>query len=126
MRVEIITKKENPLLKRQDVEFIVKETKITPSREELRKQISAQTNSNEKNVVVGVLETNYGSTETKGIARIYKSNEDLKKTELEHIIKRNFKAEEKKEEAPKAEATPAPEGAKEEAKATETSEEKKE
>jgi len=120
MRVEIVSKKENPGFGRQEVRFSVKESSATPSRKELREKIAALTGAGEKNIVVGVLETRYGSTALQGIARIYKSEKELKKTELEYITARNFgKAEVKKEaEAagnPEAKAAPEKEGAGKEA-----------
>ncbi|MAG17989.1 MAG: hypothetical protein CL944_00775 [Candidatus Diapherotrites archaeon] len=108
MIIQIESKNENPVLNREEVSFIVKETEATPSRQEIRKQVAAQANADEKLLVVDVLDTSYGTSELKGVARIYKNEAEMKKTELKHILVRNFgkdeKAEEKKE-APAAEGT---------------------
>ena len=111
MRVEITTKKDNPILGRKEIEFTVKETKITPSRKELREKIVALTNSDKKNLVIGVLEGNYGTSELKGTARIYNNPEDLKKTELKHMVTRNF-GEKKKAKGAEDKPAAAPEAPK--------------
>ncbi|MEK6958361.1 MAG: 30S ribosomal protein S24e [archaeon] len=105
MNVEITGKTENHLAGRQEVKFVVKETKIIPSRMEIRKKIAAMVNADEKNVVVGVLETRFGSTEAKGTAKIYKDEKHMKEMELPYIRKRNFgpDKEDAKAGAPKAE-----------------------
>ncbi|MCR4369312.1 MAG: 30S ribosomal protein S24e [archaeon] len=102
MRVHIESKTQNPLLNRQEVSFTVKEAQATPSRQEIRKQVAAHTNADEKMLVVDVLKTSFGSTDLSGTARIYKSEEELKKTELPFIKVRNFGKEVEKKEEPKA------------------------
>ena len=104
MKVNIISKKENPLLARQEIEFEVKDSKVTPSRKEIRQQIAAHINTDEKHLVVDVLVQSYGSTEIKGVARVYKDEKDIKRTETKKVIIRNFgkEAVAKKKPAPAA------------------------
>jgi len=96
VKLEIQEKKDNPLIGRQEISFSVTETKATPSRKELREAIAAQTNSKEKNIIVDVLDTRFGTTDFKGEARVYENEEQLKKIELKPIVVRNFGKEEKK------------------------------
>ena len=130
MKLEIQEKKENPLIGRQEISFSVTDTKATPSRKEIREAIAAQTSSDGKKIIVDVLDTRFGTTDFKGVARVYENEEQLKKIELKPIVVRNFGKEEKKEEAkPEASEAPAkekPSEAKEEKKATEGSPEGKE
>ncbi|MCH7902447.1 hypothetical protein IIC68_01715, partial [archaeon] len=94
---------------RQEISFSVTETKATPSRKELREAIAAQTNSKEKNIIVDVLDTRFGTTDFKVEARVYENEEQLKKIELKPIVVRNFGKEEKKaatDGSPEGEATP--------------------
>ncbi len=102
MKVEITSKRENPLMIRQELEFKVKEVNATPSRKDVRQQVAALANADEELMVVDVFETSYGTTEFSGKARVYKNQETLRKTELKQMIGRNFGAGEKKkqEEAP--------------------------
>jgi small subunit ribosomal protein S24e len=95
MDVEIISRKENKILNRQEVGFLVKGAGATPSRKELREKIAALLNADEKTIIVDVLKTSYGSTELKGIARIYKNKKDLERLELSYVIARNFPEEKK-------------------------------
>ncbi|VVC00524.1 30S ribosomal protein S24e [uncultured archaeon] len=86
----ISSKKENPLLSRQEIEFEVKESNVTPSRKELRQQVAALVNADEKLLVVDVVEQKYGTAETSGNARVYKDYKTLKSTETKKMIIRNF------------------------------------
>jgi len=90
MRIQIENRNENPILNREEINFTVKEVESTPSRQEIRKQVAAQANVDEKLLVVDVLGTSYGTPELKGVARIYKNETEMKKTELKYIIARNF------------------------------------
>ena len=101
MRIDIGTRKDNKMLGRQEVGFTIKEVTSTPSRAEIRKKIAASLNADEKRLIVDTLETQFGSREISGTARVYSSAEDLKKTELPFLITRNFGKEEKKEEPAK-------------------------
>jgi ribosomal protein S24E len=105
MKLEIIDKKSNPLLSREEISFTVKDFTSTPSRKDIQAKISALTNSKDELVVVGKLNQKYGSSEAIGEARVYKDKTLMNKTELPHFIKRNFseKSKEKKEEAKPAE-----------------------
>ncbi len=107
MKVDITEKHENPLLGRQEAKFSVKEAGSTPSRKELRVKIAALLGADEKNLVVDVLGTRYGTTEVSGKARVYKSEKELKRLETKQVIERNFGRQGK----PKAKesAAPAPE-----------------
>lgn len=113
MKISIVSKKENPLLSRLDVEFEAKEVTATPSRRELRQQLAALTSADEKLLIVDVLGQEYGTQEVKGTARVYKTEKDLKRTETKKLIARNFGKEavaKKKPEAtkPATEAAAAP------------------
>ncbi|HIH10513.1 MAG TPA: 30S ribosomal protein S24e [Candidatus Diapherotrites archaeon] len=90
MRIDIVKKQENVLLGRQEIEFAVKEVNATPSRKELRQKLAALINADEKNMVVDVFATKYGTSEFGGVCRVYKNDKDLKRTELEYVVHRNF------------------------------------
>ncbi|HLC78988.1 MAG TPA: hypothetical protein VJG83_01025 [archaeon] len=105
MRIDITQKHENKLFGRQEAQFVVKEATTTPSRKELREKIAALIGADEKNLVVDVYNTSYGTTEVSGVCRVYKNESDLRKTELKPIIERNFGRPEK---AKPAEEAPAP------------------
>ncbi len=111
MKLEIKDKKHNKLMHRDELMFAVSDTKITPARGEIRKQIAAQANAKEDMVIVDRLTTHFGTTNLSGRARIYTKDEDLKRMELKPIIARNRGKEEEKK--PPAGAGAAPEAKKE-------------
>ncbi|MDG6220691.1 MAG: 30S ribosomal protein S24e [Candidatus Thermoplasmatota archaeon] len=97
MDVEILNKKENALLKRVEVEFEVKHPKgPTPKRNEIRDAIASELGAKKESVVVDELNSTFGKPVTCGYAKVYKSVEDARNVELEHIQKRNNIFQEKK------------------------------
>ncbi len=100
MEIEIVSRKENILLNREEIDFLAKNFEATPSRKELREKIGAIVNADPKNLVVDIIKNPFGYKEIKGKAKVYKNEKELEKTELPYIVKRNFP--EKKEN--KAEA----------------------
>lgn len=104
MKVEINSKKNNELMKRQEMSFTVSDVQATPSRKSLREKIASQTNSDEKLMVVDKLETRFGSKDAKGTIRVYKDKMQMKKMEVKPILTRNFGKEEGKKPVVAAEA----------------------
>ncbi len=90
MRVNIISKEENPLYSRTEIEFEAKDTPNTPSRKELREQISALVDADGKSMVVDVLRQSYGTSEIRGSARVYKDEKAMRRAEVAKVIIRNF------------------------------------
>lgn len=128
MEIEIQSKKENPLLQRTEVHFIVHhQGEKTPKRDLIRSELAEQLNTKKDAVIVDHMKSSFGSTDTTGYAKIYKNGDSAKEWEQKYLIKRNpisggGKKKEKTEEAteepaaeePKEE-TPAEEAPKEEA-----------
>jgi ribosomal protein S24E len=111
MKLNIISKEQNPLMKRKEVTFSIEhaQTGGTPTRIEVRKQLATLLKTDLDLVYVKQLETKTGTMVAIGEANAYDSVEQAKLVEPEHIIARNT-APEKPEEAP------APEEAAEEEK----------
>lgn len=112
MDIEISDKKQNPLLNRVEVRFIVHHTnEKTPTRDAIREKIAAQLGSKKGHIVVDSMNSVYGKAATKGYVRVYDTPESLAKNEPHYILKRN-KLEElkpkkvKKVAAPVAKAAP--------------------
>ena len=108
--MKITEKIESPLLSRTTITAIIGHTsKPTPNRREIKKQIASSLKTKEELVVIKHIYTSYGDTNSKIIANIYKTKENLKKTESKSLRKEKEEpkeekpAKEKKEEAPKAE-----------------------
>ena len=102
MDVEITSRKDKRLLKRTDVEALVKHSNSpTPRREEIREALSGSLGVNKENVIVSSMKTSYGKHETAVYARTYGDKETALKLESHHILVRN-KLAEKKLATPKA------------------------
>lgn len=116
MKMEIISRNKNPLLFREDVTFLIKESKTTPSKKELRQKIAASLNKKEGAIFIKKIEHHFGSSEIRGLARAYDSAEKATEIEYEYIINRNLGIKKKKaeEEEKVEEAKPAKEKADEE------------
>jgi ribosomal protein S24E len=127
MKLKIVSKEQNPLMKRREVTFSVEhaQTGGTPTRVEVRKQLATLLKTDLDLVYIKQLETKTGTMVAVGEANAYDSVEQAKLMEPKHIIARNAIPEEKPEEPEKAEEPEKPE---EESQPTEkaTKKEKKE
>jgi small subunit ribosomal protein S24e len=100
MELEIVSKKENPLLKRKEVQFTVLHTQgKTPARLDVKRSIASQLQVSEKLVFVKQMHTMTGTSKTVGEANAYESEAQAKLIEPAYIMKRNIPPEKPKEEA---------------------------
>lgn len=101
MKVEIVSKEQNPLLKRKEVTFTIEQDKNagTPSRLEVRKELAAKLKTNLKLVYVKKIQTKTGTMIAVGEANAYESIEQANFIEPNHIIARNAPPEKPEEEA---------------------------
>lgn len=101
MKVSVIKKDENPLLKRSEVRFEVDhEGGPTPKRLDVRKELAGQLGVPEDMVVIEKFATMYGRQVASGIARAYDSKERLEELEPKYLLERGLPKEEKAEEKP--------------------------
>ncbi|MHB8605669.1 MAG: 30S ribosomal protein S24e [Thermoplasmatota archaeon] len=107
MELEVVSKKENVLLGRWEVQFRASHAnEVTPNREAVRDKLAALLNAKKQLVVVDAMASRFGRPETNGYARVYANIESLSKLEPLFLLKRN----KLEEHAPKKrkESTPAP------------------
>ena len=100
MEVKIVSTKENPLLKRKEVDFRVEQDPKgkTPARLEVKKALADKLKINEELVYVKNMRTMTGTNIAVGTANAYEKIEQAKFIEPEYIRKRNNPPEERKEE----------------------------
>ncbi len=110
MKVKIISKKQNPLLKRMELIFRIEHDQDggTPTRGEVRNQLATMLKTDFELVYIKNLETKTGTTVAIGEANAYETVEQAKLIEPEHIIARNttkekIKETEKTQQVPKEE-----------------------
>ena len=107
MKLKIVSKEQNPLMKRREVTFSVEhaQTGGTPTRVEVRKELATLLKTKLELVYVKQLETKTGTMLAVGEANTYDSIEQAQLMEPKHIIARNAIPEEKPEEAQAPEET---------------------
>lgn len=91
MEIKIISEEENPLLKREEVNFQVihDQTGSTPPRLEVRKAVADTLKAESSLVFLKKLETKTGTHVATGTANIYDSKEQASLVEPKYIIERN-------------------------------------
>ncbi|TLZ66144.1 MAG: hypothetical protein E6K12_07365 [Methanobacteriota archaeon] len=110
MQLEVIQRRENPLLKRTEVSFkAIHKAEPTPTRDALRAFLAKELKATKDIVVIDSQASTFGRYETVGYAKVYKTKEEALAVERKHILIRNklIEPEVKKEAAPKPEK-PAP------------------
>jgi ribosomal protein S24E len=112
MELEIVSRKDNPLLDRTELEVLAHHAgQPTPTRDEVRQHVATAMKAKKDVVLVDHMETTFGTGLTRGYVKVYNSKEAANAIEREPIKKRNASgkaAAEPKKEAPKA-AEPEPE-----------------
>jgi small subunit ribosomal protein S24e len=108
MQLEVLGRKENPLLKRTEVRFkAIHKAEPTPTRDVLRAFLAKELKATKDIVVIDSQASTFGRYETLGYAKVYKSKEEALAVERKHILIRNQLMEpEVKEKAPKPEKPP--------------------
>ena len=103
MELEIQEKRENPLLNRVEVHFILHHPNSpTPKRDNVREELSKTMKVPKDRVVVDHMNSSFGVHDTKGYAKIYPTKEEAMKVERDYLLKRNkLEAKPEKKEEPK-------------------------
>ncbi len=97
MDMEIVERKHNPLLERDEIRFeISHEGGATPNLAEARRVLCAKLNAKPELVVIEGIYSHYGSPTSRGFARVYKDPSRLRSIEAKKVIKKNFGAPEEK------------------------------
>lgn len=98
MKTVITSTKNNPLIGRRELNFLIEEPS-TPSRSEIRRDIAVTMQVDLDRVYIKKYETITGTNKTVGLAHIYDEAEIALKVEPEHVITKNKKEPKVKEEA---------------------------
>jgi small subunit ribosomal protein S24e len=101
MEVKIVSSKDNPLLKRREIQFRTEHgpQSKTPARLEIKKALAAELKLGEELVFVKDIRTLTGTGTAVGHANAYESAKQAKIVEPDYIVKRNSPPEKPKEEA---------------------------
>src|SRR2546429_7737791 len=105
MQLEVLQRKENPLLKRVEVTFkATHKAEPTPTRDALRAFLAKELKATKDIVVIDYQASTFGRYETVGEAKVYKTKEEALAGEGKKILVRN-----KMIDTEVKEATPKPE-----------------
>ncbi len=92
MELKIVKKEDNPLLARAEIEAEASfYNEATPKKEEIKKKISSMEKANEKLIVVKNIHSDFGVGEASILIYVYRSEDDLKKTEPKKKEKKGAK-----------------------------------
>lgn len=106
MEIKIIKQENDSLFNRENISFAATNTGATPTRVEIRDLIAAKTGKKAENIAVINIKSEFGKNSASGLVHIYKSKEDLDKTEPKYVVKRMLPKEKKKKASAPSEATP--------------------
>jgi len=92
--METIIKKQamNPLLLREEVEFVIN-SPTTPSKNEAKDAISSKLNKSPEVIVIKKIHQKFGTEDTEVYAYVYNSKESLEKIEPKPKVKKENAAE---------------------------------
>lgn len=88
MKIQILTDKENPLLKRRELDVLVKEYGATPDRKEIVKALAGELRTSEKNILLDKVNQEYGKHESVCYVKVYKTLDEKKKHETKPKLKK--------------------------------------
>ncbi|UCD07684.1 MAG: hypothetical protein JSW41_01800 [Candidatus Aenigmatarchaeota archaeon] len=104
MKMEILDRKKNPLMKREEIVFSVDHGgKATPARKDLLKEISGKLKVKEDLLIIDKIFSATGKSQSNLKILVYKKKDDIPKGKLE---KMKARMEKKKGKKPKEEAKP--------------------
>ncbi len=108
MEIEIKSKKENVLLDRTDVQFVLKHPgEKTPTRDQIKKALTDALGSKPDVTVVESVHTEFGRGTSAGTAKVYKTVDKARAVEPVFLQKRNaiyVEPKKREERAPAAKA----------------------
>ena len=87
--IEIVERKKNPLLFREEIILKFRFQGPTPSRKEVREAVVNFLGVNEDRVVIRKISQDYGMTEVSVLVMLYDTPEKAREIEPKHIIARH-------------------------------------
>jgi len=95
MNIELLEKKDTPLLSRTRVQYKITYENVTPSRDAVRDAVASEQKVDSKLTVIRHVYPKFGKREAKVIAHIYASEADARAIEDVTSLKKHFKEEKK-------------------------------
>lgn len=89
MKINIIKKEKEELLKRERVEFEISFEGATPSIYDVRKELAKELKIDIENLIIRKIMNEYGIMKAVGYAYIYEDKDELVKVERDYVKKKN-------------------------------------
>ncbi len=90
MDIEEKAQRENPLMNRIEVEFVLHHPgEKTPERDSVRNLIADYIGGDPESTIIDRLESEFGRASTRGYAKIYESAEEARRIESQYLLERN-------------------------------------
>ena len=106
MEIHIFDTKENKLINRKEILFMLRYPQAPPKRAEIRDAIAHHLKSEPNHIIIRKIRNVFGARKMKGICHVYPNVDLLKKYEPNYILVRHGLAEAKKKEAATKEEKP--------------------
>ncbi len=95
--MKLLNKTESPLLARTAYTFLAEhQEKPTPSHSQIKKELAQEIQTKEELLVIKKIETKFGQGKSKILAFVYKTEKDLKDSEIKNKKKKDGKEKEAK------------------------------
>ncbi|MDD3985144.1 MAG: 30S ribosomal protein S24e [Methanobacterium sp.] len=100
MEINVNEKIVNPLLNRTEIHFdCTYQGEATPKVLDVKNRLVATLDVNKNLLVVHNLKPSYGEGKANGYAKLYDSEEDLNKIEMDHVVRKNKEPAKEEKEA---------------------------
>jgi small subunit ribosomal protein S24e len=104
MEVKVTSNKENALLERREIKFMIDQDGATSRRDDVKRELCKMLNLSPDSTIVVSINQGFGGKECSGTAHSYKDSKALEKYERKYLLDRVSKSAKKggaaKEEAP--------------------------
>lgn len=97
MEVEVVDRRENKLLNREEIHCIIKYNGATPSRQQVKEELKKALGLNGF-IVIHRIRPMFGIMQAKVYAKVYPSEAEARKVEEDYILRRETKGKKSKEE----------------------------
>ncbi len=97
MKLEILQERNNPLLRRKELDALIIYESSTPKRDDVRKAVAEKYGVDAERVIVEKMESLFGTRSARAHIHVYDTVEDAKRYERKHILKRHALIEEAKQ-----------------------------
>lgn len=90
MEIEEKAKRENRLLRRTELEFVLHHPgEKTPERDSVRALIADYVGGEAESTIIDSLDSEFGRATTQGYAKVYETKDAARSVESEHMLVRN-------------------------------------